>query len=181
MYRIRSDSNEDKLLCQVWCVYFTILQFQMNYVLKKAAEVTLLSLITKKTIQPLWTQFWTVVKMLSNCWPATVATLVAHMGICCIAFGTPVASVAISIGRDVVICAIWAAMVISMPGSERAFQGFSAVWISCWICVVTLLMVIKSMNALYTLVVTFVTQVWTSVTVETKVKLYTLTDVKQDR
>jgi len=39
----------------------------MNNAVKKVVEFILLFLITKKTIQPLWTQFWTLDKMLFNC------------------------------------------------------------------------------------------------------------------
>ena len=177
--RMRSKSNEDKLVCQVWRVYFTILQFQMNNALKKAVEVTLLSLITKKTIQPLfWTQVWTLAKMAFNCWAADAAAVLPHAGICVSAFGIAVVSVVRSFGTDEAICTAWDVMFAIMAGKLRRLKGFCNAWTSCWSSVARLFMFIKSVNAFDTLVTNGVTQFWMSVAVEMREKLYRVTDMK---
>jgi len=108
----------------------------MNNVFKDAVEITLLSLLTKKTIQPLRTQLWTSAKMVFSCWLAFAATVAPHMDICAVAIGTAVVSPAKADVTDEASCRPLDMM------TEKTLKMFAAA-ASCTSCAAWLLTFIK--------------------------------------
>ena len=162
----------------------------MNNVLKETAEVTLLSLITKKTIQPLWTQLWTFAQMVFNCWLAVAAALGPHVGNCEVAFEIAVVICVKAIGTSKASCMPLDMMSTSKPGRPRILailkifkllMIFVACWASCWSCAAWLLMFSTLAYAENKLLINGVAQFWTFVPVEITLKLYTVMDMKQYR